>query len=127
MSSIIQVQATMPLYLHVSGLTINGLSLGSNGQVFSLAHNSPGPSVTESSQPLTQIPLPPDHPSNFLEFLQPDSSIECPDHEFEAFLLGESPRMLYIEGFLSEEERLHVIENRYVRRCRQFQDEPTSD
>ncbi|PYH84416.1 hypothetical protein BO82DRAFT_329764 [Aspergillus uvarum CBS 121591] len=94
----------IPLHLHVSGSYIHGVSLGDNNQFFSIGSHIPVASTT------TQTPLPTEHPSSFLKFIQPDSSIDCPDHEFQAYLIAESPRMIYIESFLREDERLHLLE-----------------
>ncbi|OJJ42208.1 hypothetical protein ASPZODRAFT_147691 [Penicilliopsis zonata CBS 506.65] len=115
MSSIIQAQGILPLFLNVStslgsGLIIHGISLGDGNQFFSLGEKIPAVATSASVQTHTpDSTLSPQHPANFLEFVQPDQSIECPEHDFQAYLIAESPRMIYIESFLSEEERQHVM------------------
>lgn len=44
----------------------------------------------------------------------PDMMVECAHDNLEAFLIQETPRMVYIKGFLSEAERNHLMEIRYV-------------
>ncbi|KAF3394177.1 hypothetical protein F1880_004643 [Penicillium rolfsii] len=110
MSAVIQGQITLPLYFHLSDGIINGVSFNQDSQIFSLNNGvsfTPGSKVFEPSEPSSPSQ---GHMSDFLEFIQPDDSIECFDHEFHAFLLGQNPRMVYIQSFLSEHERLHLIE-----------------
>jgi hypothetical protein len=49
-----------------------------------------------------------------VSFLFPDMTIQCSHKTLEAFLIQETPRMVYIKGFLTEADRKHLIEIRYV-------------
>ncbi|KAL3484507.1 hypothetical protein BJX62DRAFT_230192 [Aspergillus germanicus] len=63
--------------------------------------------------PGTWIPLPNipwKRPELDLSFLFPDMTIQCSHNTLEAFLIQETPRMVYIKGFLTEAERKHLIE-----------------
>jgi prolyl 4-hydroxylase len=42
-----------------------------------------------------------------------DEPLSCPDHSYNTFILSHEPLMVYIEGFLSEEERKHLLKIRY--------------
>lgn len=46
----------------------------------------------------------------------PSANLNCSEHAFRGvYVLSREPLVVYIEGFLSEEEAKHVVEVRYVR------------
>lgn len=44
----------------------------------------------------------------------PDKDLECPRHEFDAHIFSANPLVVYLDGFLSDEEAEHLIDIRYV-------------
>lgn len=46
----------------------------------------------------------------------PDRNLTCAEHAFKGvYVLSREPLVVYIEGFLSEEECGHVVDVRYAR------------
>jgi hypothetical protein len=43
-----------------------------------------------------------------------DTAVECSPDAYAARILSREPLVVYLEGFLSEEERRHLLEIRYV-------------
>ena len=48
------------------------------------------------------------------ELVYPDPSLECGRHEYEVHVFSTSPLVVYIDGFLSENEAQHLIDLRYA-------------
>lgn len=45
----------------------------------------------------------------------PEADLECGDHAYKGvYVLSREPLVVYIEGFLSDEEAKHVVDTRYV-------------
>ena len=44
----------------------------------------------------------------------PEKDLSCPTHSFETHILSTEPLVVYISGFLSEQEADHLVEIRYV-------------
>lgn len=48
----------------------------------------------------------------------PDKDLKCPKHDFDVHIFSSSPLVIYLDGFLSEEEAQHFIDIRYVHTTR---------
>ena len=44
----------------------------------------------------------------------PDRNLECPRHAYDIHVFATSPLVIYIDGFLSEEEAQHLVDIRQV-------------
>jgi prolyl 4-hydroxylase len=44
----------------------------------------------------------------------PEQGLECPEHKYAVNILSREPLVVYIEGFLSDEEAKHVVRMRWV-------------
>ena len=51
------------------------------------------------------------------ELVIPESNLACGEHSFRGVhVLSREPLVVYLEGFLSEDEAQHVVDSRYVLR-----------
>ena len=44
----------------------------------------------------------------------PDKGLKCPKHEFESHIFSTNPLVIYVHGFVSENEAEHLIDIRFV-------------
>ena len=44
----------------------------------------------------------------------PDKGLQCPRHEFDIHVFSATPLVIYIDGFLSDNEAQHLVDVRYV-------------
>jgi hypothetical protein len=44
----------------------------------------------------------------------PEKGLQCPEHKYAVNILSREPLVVYIEGFLSDEEATHVVRMRWV-------------
>ncbi len=52
-------------------------------------------------------------PASLLKSLAlPDPDLRCPEHAYKARIYSRDPLVVYLEGFLSEEERRHIVDIR---------------
>ncbi|KAL3439689.1 hypothetical protein BJX65DRAFT_300939 [Aspergillus insuetus] len=89
MTQIIQGQAFIPSF---------------NSHVPGAGFPNPDPDSSGQSNPQT------DNLADSIAFVQPAIPPEgCPDYTPQTYLISQDPRMIYIESFLTEEERLHLV------------------
>lgn len=68
--------------------------------------------TTTSKSSRNGFPAPPAYLENLVF---PDKNLTCGEHSYKGvYVLNREPLVVYIEGFLSEEESRHVVEERYV-------------
>lgn len=113
MAQIIRGHAMIPLSFQVSrtgmGLNIESLSLGSMPNVYSFNLEPATPPRDAANEPERNSA------ADFINFIQPSIPPDgCPNHSPELYLINESPRVIYVKAFLTEEERLHVLAKRCV-------------
>jgi len=88
---------------------------GSNSFIYaSLDDPSLAPPVFKAPPSLPNAQLPED-PTTGIIFVQPYESLRCHDQPLGAYLFSESPMIVYVSSFVSDEEIRHLIQQRSVR------------
>jgi prolyl 4-hydroxylase len=87
--------AVIPLYIFIY-VPLSRLLFGLSPSSSSLSHDGHELSFNES----------------FIAF--EDFNLACPEHAYTTHILSREPLVLYLEGFLSENEIEHLLEIRFV-------------
>ncbi|KAE8327152.1 hypothetical protein BDV39DRAFT_205286 [Aspergillus sergii] len=109
MAQIAESQAMIPLNSDIFGL----LDVEYGVQEASFPHSPHVLSFTSATSALgshhqTKPQL--ENLANSIDFIQPAIPPEgCPDHKPQVHLINQAPLMIYIEAFLTEEERLYLL------------------
>lgn len=53
-------------------------------------------------------------PTASMIFIEPEVSMQCPTQPFQSYVFSETPPVVYVASFVSDEEALHLIQRRLV-------------
>jgi prolyl 4-hydroxylase len=74
---------------------------------------APGLSSSESGKSTVQDDVPLAR-AKVESLVYPDKDLKCPRHELDVHIFSASPLVVYLDGFLNNEEAEHLIDIRYI-------------